>query len=233
MSFRMLLPLIAALVTGATLSRPAAASVPGDSALVFPVANRGLRDVVSRIGDPRDGGRRRHRGVDIAAPRGTAVLAVADGTIHQVDVTPLGGRVIWLREEGSGRLHYYAHLDRVMVRAGQKVVAGSQLGTVGNTGNAVHTSPHLHYAIHENGFVLDPMSVLGGRAPAARPSLPPGAGWARTRLAGAALKSSTRGGLTLMTLQRNERVEVLGTTGRFARVRYRGQVGYIARWLLQ
>lgn len=232
MRIRTLLPLIA-LVTGALPPRPAAASLPGDSALVFPVAHRGLRDVVGRMGDPRDGGRRRHRGVDIAAPRGTAVLAVASGTIHQVAVTPIGGRIVWLREDGSGRLHYYAHLDRVMVRPGEKVSAGERIGTVGNTGNASTTAPHLHYSVHENGFVVDPLRVLGGRAPAAAPRLARGGRWARTRLNGAALKSSSRGGFTLATLPVHEQVEVLGNAGRFARVRYRGRIGYIARWLLE
>ena len=196
---------------------------------VFPVADREPSSIVSRFGDPRDGGRRPHLGIDIAAPRGTPVLAVSDGKIERVDVTSLGGRTVWLKEEGSKRRHYFAHLESFAVSRGQKVRAGQKIGTVGTSGNAAGTPPHLHYAVREGDDILDPASVLlvGNRAvsKAAKSSVK------RTRMNGGALKAAP-GGMTIAILPTNASVTVLGEKGRYYRVRYRGQEGYLARWLL-
>ena len=120
--------------------------------LAFPVQNGKERDIGSTFGDPRDGGARDHHGIDIFAPRGTPVLAAAPGTINRVETTPIGGNVVWQRDESGNRL-YYAHLDAQNVVQGQAVAAGDTIGFVGNTGNARTTPPHLHFGVYSRGPV--------------------------------------------------------------------------------
>lgn len=107
---------------------------------------------------PRDGGARLHKGADIFAPRGTPVIAVASGTITRLSPSGgLGGRTVHLTTD-DGTYFYYAHLDAFHVRLteGQRVAAGSLLGFVGNTGNAITTPPHLHFEIHPDGGAAVP-----------------------------------------------------------------------------
>ncbi|HEX2094802.1 MAG TPA: peptidoglycan DD-metalloendopeptidase family protein, partial [Longimicrobiaceae bacterium] len=119
--------------------------------LAFPVPGRDSRAVGSRFGAPRDEGRREHHGIDIFAPRGTPVVAAAEGTVRSVETTGIGGRVVWLWT-GDRRLSlYYAHLDSQMVEPGARVRVGDTLGTVGNTGNARGTPPHLHFGVYRPG----------------------------------------------------------------------------------
>ncbi len=122
-----------------------------EAALAFPVADRSAGDVGSVFGDPRDGGRRDHHGIDIFAPRGTPVVATSDAYVRRVNETPRGGRVVWLRDERRSISLYYAHLDSQLVSAGTRVSAGDTLGLIGNTGNARTTPPHLHFGIYSRG----------------------------------------------------------------------------------
>ena len=130
-----------------------------DGSLGFPVAGRDTGAIQSGFGAPRDAGRRRHHGVDIFAPRGTPVVAAADGVAYRVDTTAVGGNIVWLREDRRDVRHYYAHLDTQTVQRGQRVRAGEQLGTVGNTGNARTTPPHLHFGVYSRG-PTDPVPFL-------------------------------------------------------------------------
>lgn len=116
------------------------------ASLFFPVAGFDTRAIRSRFGAARDGGRREHHGVDIFAPRGTPVIAAAEGYVRSTRGNRLGGKVVWLRTE-FGSL-YYAHLDSVAVAARRQVRIGDTLGFVGNTGNARTTPPHLHFGIY-------------------------------------------------------------------------------------
>lgn len=129
--------------------------------LGFPVAGKGNKDILSFWGAPRDGGARRHEGIDIFAPRGTPVVASADGRVTFVGKRGLGGKQVWLR---SGLLDgyslYYAHLDSIAVSIAQRVKRGDTLGFVGNTGNARFTSPHLHFGIYKTGGAVDPLSYV-------------------------------------------------------------------------
>ena len=122
-----------------------------DGALAFPVEGRGMSAVLSVFGDPREGGRRSHHGVDIFAPRNTPVLAVSDGVVSRVEVTNLGGNVVWLRDPERRQSVYYAHLERQLVSEGQRVQKGQPVGLVGNSGNARTTPPHLHFGIYRRG----------------------------------------------------------------------------------
>ncbi len=102
-------------------------------------------------GASRSGGRS-HQGVDMMAARGTALVAVESGTIRRMGNGGLGGITIWLRG-ASGDEFYYAHLDSwaAGISEGQSVSVGQAIGTVGTTGNAPSTVPHLHWEFHPGG----------------------------------------------------------------------------------
>lgn len=128
--------------------------------LSFPVEGKDQRAIWSFFGDPRDGGRRVHQGVDIFANRGTPVYAVTEGRVR-TNQTPRGGRVVWLQDAHRNRRYYYAHLDEIHVDSGQQVAAGDLIGTVGNTGNAVTTPPHLHFGTYIRfGGPVDPLPYI-------------------------------------------------------------------------
>ncbi|MBX2873563.1 MAG: peptidoglycan DD-metalloendopeptidase family protein [Saprospiraceae bacterium] len=128
---------------------------------VFPVSGKGNHDIWSFFGDPRDGGRRKHKGVDIFARRGTPVVASMDGTVRSVRNRGLGGKQVWLRDNRRGQSLYYAHLDSQLVAEGARVKAGDTLGWVGNTGNARNTAPHLHFSIYKRGRgAIDPYPFI-------------------------------------------------------------------------
>lgn len=135
-------------------------------ALRYPVAGATRRDLHSAFGDPRDGGRRQHEGVDIFAPRGTRVLSAAGGLVSRVAETGRGGRVVWVWNPVRGLSFYYAHLDEQLVSVGERVEPGDPIGTVGNSGNARTTPPHLHFGIYERGAgAIDPYWFIVPAAP--------------------------------------------------------------------
>lgn len=99
-------------------------------------------------GFPRSGGRT-HKGVDMMAAKGTPIYAVADGHVQRAYWNRLGGLSINFIDS-LGHKYYYAHLDSVYVTDGQQMKVGELMGTVGNTGNAQSTPPHLHFQFHPN-----------------------------------------------------------------------------------
>jgi murein DD-endopeptidase MepM/ murein hydrolase activator NlpD len=129
--------------------------------LQMPVVGVRPYDLSNSWGDPRDGGRRKHRGIDIFAPKGTPIVAVADGIISFIGEQPKGGQCVWLTTE-NGASFYYAHLDRwaAGLYEGMEVRSGDLLGYVGNTGNARTTPPHLHFGINENDEMVNPYPIL-------------------------------------------------------------------------
>ena len=127
--------------------------------LRFPVAGKTARAIGSFWGAPRDGGRRKHEGVDIFARRGTPVVAPTDGYVRFVGERGIGGKVVWLRDNKRGQSLYFAHLNELIAKQGTYVKVGDTLGTVGNTGNARTTPPHLHFGVYKNGAV-DPLAFL-------------------------------------------------------------------------
>ena len=129
--------------------------VASSPALAFPVAGGNNRDIGSFFGDPRDGGRRKHHGIDIFAKRHTPIVAPTDGHIRFVGERGLGGRVIWMRDIERNMTLYFAHLQDFLVEDDTWVKMGDTIGTVGNTGNARTTPPHLHFGIYQDG-PIDP-----------------------------------------------------------------------------
>jgi murein DD-endopeptidase MepM/ murein hydrolase activator NlpD len=114
--------------------------------LVFPVA--GSKSKIKDLwGASRGGGVRKHKGIDIHAGKGTPVVAICDGVIVEKDHTLIGGKTLWLKSATHGWKAYYAHLDRQLVKEGQRVRKGQVIGTIGNTGNARTTPAHLHFGI--------------------------------------------------------------------------------------
>ncbi len=130
-------------------------------ALRMPVVGVRPRDLSDSWHDPRDGGKRWHKGIDIFARKGTEVIAVTDGIVSFIGDEKLGGHCVWLTAE-NGTAFYYAHLDRWApgLFEGMDVKAGDLLGFVGNTGNAIHTPSHLHFGIDRDDHMVNPFPVL-------------------------------------------------------------------------
>ncbi|PPK88563.1 peptidase M23-like protein [Neolewinella xylanilytica] len=129
--------------TEGTVPLPDDGDTPGG--LTFPVAGFGTAAVISVFGDRR-GSQRLHEGIDIKAPKGTPVVAVTDGFVERINSGGSGGRQLYLRDV-RGRLYYYAHLDEWRKGEFDAVSAGDTLATVGDTGNAQGTTPHLHFEV--------------------------------------------------------------------------------------
>jgi len=109
--------------------------------------------------DPFHGASKRHSGLDLAAPRGTPVLAMADGTVVSAGSRGGYGNCVEVRHD-NGVVTRYAHQDRLDVEPGQRVTAGTRLGTVGSSGRA--TGPHLHLEVRVKGRAVDPYDFLNG-----------------------------------------------------------------------
>lgn len=97
---------------------------------------------------------RPHLGVDVSAPRGTRITAPAAGTVTFVGRKFALGLLIEI-EHPNGVVTRYAHCRSATVKAGQAVVRGTALGTVGSSG--LTTGPHLHYEVMVNGQQVDPV----------------------------------------------------------------------------
>lgn len=87
-----------------------------------------------------------HKGVDIFAKKGTPICSSTNGIVLYTGTIDLGGKVVYVLGP-KWRLHYYAHLDEIKIGTFSFVSTATEIGTVGNSGNAVGKSPHLHYAI--------------------------------------------------------------------------------------
>jgi murein DD-endopeptidase MepM/ murein hydrolase activator NlpD len=107
--------------------------------------------------DPFTGQRAFHTGLDIVAPKGTRVLAPADGVVLRAGREAGYGNVIYL-SHGNGLTTRYGHLDGFAVRAGQEISRGDLIGYIGNTGHSL--GAHLHYEVLVNNTKVDPAQYI-------------------------------------------------------------------------
>ncbi|MEK7727800.1 MAG: peptidoglycan DD-metalloendopeptidase family protein [candidate division KSB1 bacterium] len=128
---------------------------------VKPILSGRITDFFGNRVDPFVRRIRHHRGLDVAAPYGTAVYAPAAGTVELAKTTYRPGRgygrvVILNHDHGMKTL--YGHLSKVNVKQGQKIQRWEILGLVGDTGRA--TGPHLHYEVWADGKARDPVEFI-------------------------------------------------------------------------
>ena len=99
---------------------------------------------------------RMHAGIDISAPSGATLVAVGSGVVVSAGVSGGYGNCVMI-DHGDGLVSVYAHMSRISVNKGQRLVTGQTIGAVGSTG--LSTGPHLHFEIRVNG---NPVNPLGG-----------------------------------------------------------------------
>jgi len=125
---------------------------------IQPVANKDLKYTASGYGlriDPIYNTTKFHEGMDFSANIGTPVYATGNGVVTKAGWQSGYGKIIKI-DHGYGYETWYAHLNDMDVRVGQKVVRGQVIGEVGNTGKS--TGPHLHYEVHVKGRVVNPVN---------------------------------------------------------------------------
>lgn len=155
-------------------AQPAAPAIGGSTPLVIPVAKVTRAQLIDTWGQSRADGAREHHAIDIVAPRGTPVIAAAAGVVEKIFDSKAGGHTVYVRLP-DGMIHYYAHLDSYAdgLRQGQAVAQGQRIATVGSTGNAIASAPHLHFEIKRmapgdawwEGTEVNPYPLLAGGAP--------------------------------------------------------------------
>lgn len=135
---------------------------------IQPVKNEDLKHMASGFGyrsDPFTKARKMHEGMDFTAKTGTPIYATGDGVVKSADNSLSGfGNHIEITH-GYGYLTLYGHLSKYKVRAGQRVKRGDVIGFVGSTGRS--QAPHLHYEVHKNGKVVNPINFYYGNISAA------------------------------------------------------------------
>jgi len=130
--------------------------VPTQSNFVAPVDGRissifGLRRFFN------EQARRPHSGLDIAAPQGTPIKAVAAGKVIESGDFFFSGNMIYV-DHGKGLISLYAHMHEINVKTGDDILQGQIIGSVGETGRV--TGPHLHLAVMLNQTTVDPLLLL-------------------------------------------------------------------------
>jgi murein DD-endopeptidase MepM/ murein hydrolase activator NlpD len=135
---------------------------------IQPVKNEQLKRIASGFGyrsDPFTKVRKMHEGMDFTAKTGTPIFATGDGVVKNADNSKSGyGNHIEI-SHGFGYLTLYGHLSKYKCRAGQRVKRGDVIGYVGSTGRS--EAPHLHYEVHKDGKVVNPINFYYGNISAA------------------------------------------------------------------
>jgi Peptidase family M23 len=159
------LPILGALAVGLAAAVAATAGKP-PARIIFPVI--GPAEYTDDFGDPR--GQGRHEGIDIVSVRRALAVAAEAGTVEFDQAAHgAGGCMLYLHGR-SGTKYLYIHLNNDLtatndnagrcvpgtafpkgLRSGAKVAAGQPVGYVGNSGDAEHASPHLHFEVHPGG----------------------------------------------------------------------------------
>jgi TonB family protein len=128
------------------------AGIPG----ILPVKGY-LSDVFGFRKHPITGKRQFHNGIDIAAKRGTEVVASADGVVAAAEYRDNYGNLVII-DHNNGCTSWYARLSAFKVKKGDKVPRGQVIGYVGNTG--IKSRPHLHYEVRQENKPVNPLSLM-------------------------------------------------------------------------
>jgi murein DD-endopeptidase MepM/ murein hydrolase activator NlpD len=145
----------------------------GPSGLAIPVSGIKPEALANTYQAARSGGRV-HNAIDIMAPHGTPVVASAPGVVEKLFFSQGGGGIsVYVRSPDKQWIFYYAHLEAYApgLKEGQPVKQGDVLGTVGSTGNASPSGPHLHFAVNKmapgddwhDGSPINPYPLLAGK----------------------------------------------------------------------
>ena len=130
---------------------------------IQPVRNENLKHMASGFGyrtDPFTKARKMHEGMDFTAKKGTPIFATGDGVVTEANDRASGyGNHIVIRH-GYGYETLYAHLSKYNCKPGQRIKRGDIIGFVGSTGRS--EAPHLHYEVHKNGKVVNPLNFYYG-----------------------------------------------------------------------
>ncbi|MDP4108440.1 MAG: M23 family metallopeptidase, partial [Bacillota bacterium] len=103
--------------------------------------------------DPLTYGDTFHHGIDVGAPKGTAVKAFASGKVTETGISRVYGKYIRI-DHGLGYSTFYGHLSKISIKKGKIVKLGQKIGEVGSTGRS--TGPHLHFELRFNGNIMNP-----------------------------------------------------------------------------
>jgi len=142
--------LIAALTTsGAVVAPSPASAAPGRGPTVCPAS-----DFWVGAAWGADRGSRTHTGIDLGGDRGSPIFAVEDGRIDRTKLQSNGALQIVMRGK-SGSMYYYGHMDKVLIKGGQRVRAGDVIGLMGDTGSRGQV--HLHFEYWKSGRESDPV----------------------------------------------------------------------------
>lgn len=106
---------------------------------------------------PFTGRRELHRGMDIANHKGTPIIAPADGVVTHAENQWLIGNMVAI-DHGYGMVTRYGHLDKFLVKKGERIQRGQKIALMGNTGRS--TGPHVHYEVRLNGVPVDPRKYI-------------------------------------------------------------------------
>jgi len=128
---------------------PTPPSLP-EGKLMVPVDGMPLAQIHDTYDQPR-GTERHHEALDIMAPKGTKVVAAADGKVVKLFTSKPGGLTVYQFDPSEKYAYYYAHLDRYAdgLQEGAEIKRGDVVGYVGVTGNSDPNAPHLHFSVFE------------------------------------------------------------------------------------
>lgn len=122
-----------------------------------PSSTRVTSDYGTRV-SPMGGASSNHKGIDIGASGGAAIVAAADGTVTTAAYSSAAGNYVMI-DHGGGLYTVYMHASALLVSPGQTVTAGQTIAQVGSTG--ISTGNHLHFGVSLNGSYVSPWSYLG------------------------------------------------------------------------
>lgn len=142
--------------------------------LLIPIEGVRADQLQDTFNNPR-GAERGHEAIDILAPKGTAVHAVADGRVAKLFTSRQGGLTVYQYDTSEKFAYYYAHLDHYEagLTEGTMLRRGDLIGAVGVSGNANPATPHLHFAVFLlgdekkwwQGSPINPYPLMGGGRP--------------------------------------------------------------------